>query len=174
MRKIILLLMFFIISASPAFAAGDESLNISDSFRAYCKTEMNKVVETYKGDQYSIVYKNAGNKQEHWNKSSDNVESAYGVEIQKAEIPGEPDTGILIVKCSTTIYADNYDSEEAAKKDTEVIRNVKSVYKFYMSYENKQWVLTKVLQYTHWQKKWHTVPPTSIFEILQSKNEIKQ
>ncbi|MDD4160781.1 MAG: hypothetical protein PHO18_07535 [Synergistaceae bacterium] len=175
MRKTFFLLIFFLLTApSLVYAADNENTGIADSFKAYCRTEMNKVFETYSGDQYSIVYKKTGNKPEHWTKHSEKIENAYGVDFQKAEVPGEPDTGILIVKHFTEIYADNYDSEEDAKAETAIVNRVKYVYKFYMSYQNKQWVLTKAMRYTHWQKKWHSVTPTSIFEILQSKNDVKQ
>jgi hypothetical protein len=175
MKKFLLLLIIFLAAACQVFAAEDENTNTSHSFRAYCKTEMAKVLDTYKGEQYSVVYKESGKKPEHWKKTSESVDPAYDIEIQKSAGPGETETGILIVKHSTAFYADNYDSEEAAKEETTVVNSAKNVYKFFMSYENKEWVLTKVMKYTHWQKKkWHTMPPTSVFEILQSRNEVKQ
>lgn len=173
-KKLLFLLIIFLAAVSPGFAAEDKDVNIYDSFKTYCGTEMAKVLDTYKGEQYSVVYKSKSNKPERWIKTSEMVESAYGIEIQKAAAPGQPDVGILIVKQSTAFYADNYDSEEGAKAETTVANTAKNVYKFFMSYQNKEWVLTKVMKYTHWQKKWHTIAPTNVFDILQSKNEIKQ
>lgn len=174
MKRILLLLIIFLAAAYPGFAAEDKDVNIYDSFKTYCGTEMAKVLDTYKGDQYSIVYKSKSNKPEHWTKTSENVDSAYGIEMQKSAVPGQPDVGILIVKFTTAFYADNFESEEKAKAETKVVNTAKNIYKFFMSYENNSWVLTKVMKYTHWQKKWHTVPPTGVFEILQSRNEVKQ
>ena len=174
MKKTLLLLLFFVLGASPVFAADDKNANTYDSFKTYCGIEMAKVLDTYKGQQYSIVYKSKGNKPEHWKKTSESVDPSVGIEIQKAAVPGQPDTGILTVRQSTALYADNFESAEKAKAETNVVDSVKNMYKFYMSYENNAWVLKKVMKYTHWQKKWHTVSPTGIFDILQSKNEIKQ
>ncbi|MFA5672205.1 MAG: hypothetical protein WC922_07110 [Synergistaceae bacterium] len=174
MKKFVLLLLVFLLGASRGFAAEGENANTYDSFKTYCGTEMAKVLATYKGEQYSIVYKTKSNKPERWVKTSEKVDSAYGIEMQKASVPGGPDTGVLIVKHSTAIYADNFDSAEKAKAETDIVDTVKNTYKFYMSYENNEWVLKKVLKYTHWQKKWHSVSPTSVFDILQSKNEVKQ
>ncbi len=175
MKKFLLLLIIFLAAACQVFAAEDENTNTSDSFRAYCKTEMAKVLDTYKGEQYSVVYKEAGKKPEHWKKTSDSVDPAYNIEIQKATEPGEPDTAILIVKHLTTFYADNFESEQGARAETKVVDSGQRVYKFFMSYENNEWALKKVIRYTHWHnKKWQTLPPTSVFEILQSRNEVKQ
>ena len=173
-KKLLFLLIVFLAAASQVFAAADKNSDTYNSFRTYCGTEMAKVLDTYKGDQYSIVYKSKSNKPEHWTKISENVDPAYGIEVQKAEVSGQPDVGILIVKFTTAFYADNFESEEKAKAETKVVNTAKNVYKFFMSYDNNSWVLTKVMKYTHWQKKWHTVPPTGVFEILQSKNEVRQ
>ena len=173
-KKLLFLLIVFLAAVSPGFAAEDKDVNIYDSFKTYCGTEMAKVLDTYKGEQYSIVYKSKSNKPEHWTKTSENVDTAYGIEMQKATAQDEPDTGVLTVKQTTAFYADNYGSEEGARAETTVAKTAKNVYKFYMTYQNQEWVLTKVRKYTHWQKKWHTVTPTSVFDILQSKNEIKQ
>lgn len=173
-KKLLFLLIILLAAASQSFAAENNNASIYDSFKTYCGTEMARVLDTYKGEQYSIVYKSKSNKPESWIKCSENVESAYGIEMQKAAAPGQPDVGILIVKQSTSFYVDNYDSEQGAKAETTVANTAKSVYKFFMSYQNNEWVLTKVMKYTHWQKKWRTETPTSVFEILQSKNEIKQ
>ncbi|MDY9922148.1 MAG: hypothetical protein U2P59_10045 [Synergistota bacterium] len=174
MKKTLLLLILFLAFASRVFAAEGENANTYDSFKTYCGIEMAKVLETYKGEQYSIVHKSKSNKPERWVKTSEKVDPSVGIEMQKATVPGGPDTGVLIVKQSTAIYADNFDSAEKAKAETNVVDTVKNMYKFYMSYENNEWVLKKVMRYTHWQKKWHTVSPTSVFDILQSKNEVKQ
>lgn len=174
MKKYLMLVVIFLAAASSVFAAEDKNSDTYDSFKTYCGTEMAKVLETYKGDQFSIVYKSKSNKPEHWTKTSENVDTAYGIEMQKAAVPGQPDTGVLIVKHTIAFYADNFESEEKAKAETKVVNTAKYVYKFFMSHENNNWVLTKVMKYTHWQKKWHTVPPTSVFEILQSRNEVKQ
>ena len=174
MKRILLLLIIFLAAAYPGFAAEDKNANTYDSFKTYCGTEMAKVLDTYKGEQYSIVYKSKSNKPEHWTKTSENVDTAYGIEMQKATTPDEPDTGVLTVKQTTAFYADNYGSEEGARAETTVAKTAKNVYKFYMSYQNQEWVLTKVRKYTHWQKKWHTIAPTSVFDILQSRNEVKQ
>ena len=174
MKKFVLLLLVFLLGASRGFAAEGENANTYDSFKTYCGIEMAKVLDTYKGEQYSIVYKSKSNKPEHWKKTSESVDPSVGLEIQKATVPGQPDTGILTVKQSTALYADNFESAEKAKAETAVVDNAKILYKFFMSYENNEWLLKKVTKYTHWQKKWHSVSPTSIFDILQSKNEIKQ
>ena len=174
MKKYLMLMVIFLAAASSVFAAEDKNANLYDSFKTYCGIEMAKVLDTYKGEQYSIVYKSKSNKPEHWTKTSENVDTAYGIEMQKAAVPGQPDTGVLIVKHTIAFYADNFESEEKAKAETKVVNTAKYVYKFFMSHENNNWVLTKVMKYTHWQKKWHTVPPTSVFEILQSRNEVKQ
>ena len=174
MKKYLILLVIFLAAASPVFAAEDKNSDTYESFKTYCGIEMAKVLDTYKGEQYSIVYKSKSNKPEHWTKTSESVDTAYGIEMQKSAVPGQPDTGVLTVKFTIAFYADNFQSEEKAKAETNVVNTAKYVYKFFMSHENNNWVLTKVMKYTHWQKKWHTVPPTSVFEILQSRNEVKQ
>ena len=174
MKKYLLMLIVILAAAVQSFAAESGTADLHKSFSNYCGTEMAKVFETYKGEQYSIVHKEKSNKPEHWTKTSESVDSAYSIEIRKSEVPDGPDTGILTVKHSTKFYADNFESEEKAKSETNVTNTAHRIFKFFISYENDQWILKKVTIYTHWhQKKWHTVPPTGIFEILQSNNEVK-
>lgn len=175
MKKILIILLIFLAAACRVFAAQNENANTYNSFSAYCKTEMAKVLDTYKGEQYSVVYMKAGKKPEHWKKTSERVDPVYDIKIQKATEPGEPDPAVLIVKHLTAFYADNFESEQGARAETKVVDSGQRVYKFFMSYEKDEWVLKKVIRYTHWHnKKWQTMSPTSVFEILQSRNEIKK
>lgn len=175
MKKTLMILLIFLASACEVFGAENENIPANNSFSEYCRAEMAKVLDTYKGEQYSVVYKKADKKPERWVKISESVDPAYNIETKKAAVPGESDTEILIVKHLTVFYADNFESEQGARAETNVASRGQRVYKFFMSYENGQWALKKVIRYTHWHnKKWETLAPTGVFEILQSKNEIKQ
>ena len=155
------------------FAAQNENVNTYNSFSAYCKTEMAKVLDTYMGEQYSVVYMKAGKTR---TLEEDFRESGPCLRYKdpKATEPGNR-IAVLIVKHLTAFYADNFESEQGARAETKVVNSGQRVYKFFMSYENDEWVLKKVIRYTHWHnKKWQTMSPTSVFEILQSRNEIKK
>jgi len=172
MKKLSIMFALILIFAAQAFAAQeDNSAALTESFKKYCAAEMAKVLDTYNGTQYSLKFFKASNTPEHWNKISDSISPDYNCYMK--ENAKSVYQGVLEVKKTTVYYAD-CSSENDAKEETDVKDNVKNIYRFFLTFQNNQWVVTEANVYSHWRKKWHQEPAAGIFETLASKNEIKE
>ena len=171
-RLLIIVLMLVLLPVHQAFAAQSGNVDAAaESFKIYCAGQMKKILDTYKGTQYSIKFFKASNTPEHWTKISDSVAPEYNCYVK--EISPSVYQGILEVKM-TTVYYDDCQSEKEAIAENNIRDNVKNIYRFFLTFQNDQWVVTEANVYSHWRKKWHKESITDIFEALASKNEIKE
>lgn len=130
-------LLMFIIGTNLCLAAPTDA-EIVISFKQYISDNMNKVLATYNGEHFSVIYSDS---YKDWFKTRDDIDSNYKIDIKKTDSLLYPYVGTLEVNKRIAFYQ-HRDSKESAANDTNINRYVTETYRFTIAYQDNQWVVT--------------------------------
>ncbi|MBP2643380.1 MAG: hypothetical protein H6Q67_1267 [Firmicutes bacterium] len=169
MKKCLLLLLLLMIYTVPVFAT--DTSDIATSGKAYIDDTMKKVLESYSGVHYNLIYNepnvNSGTAG-FWAKINGYVDPSYQVNITKSETGGY----VANVEISFDyLFFQVYLTKEEAEASQEVVQ--KSVDKFLitLAYNNGQWRATEAKKYDSLLNAWFTLNTSDIFSQLNCKYE---
>lgn len=139
--------MFLITMISGVAFAEPNDTEILNSFKQYVDTEMQKVFATYEGNHNRIAYQvrfdisPQENPKEVWFKSTEKINKAFKIDLQRTTSLISPYVGTLEVD-KYTEFSSDYPTEVAAKMSFDTRYIQWDLYKFTVAYQENQWVIT--------------------------------
>ncbi|MBP2649514.1 MAG: hypothetical protein H6Q74_339 [Firmicutes bacterium] len=170
-KKSIVLMLLLLSYAMPVFAADDTP--IINSGKQYIDDTMNKVFESYNGDHYNITYNEPDATMGlpgYWAKITGSVEHNYKVDVHKTE--AEQPTYVANIEVNFDyIFYQVYLTQQEAEASKDVVQTTTDNYKFTLTYQAGQWIITDAQKYDSLLNKWFTINTKDLYEELKCKYE---